>query len=227
MFARVSTTPHTLNRTQQEPLRGPRRAETYRYAHGYVRNLVLVDSAHDKVVEITLWETREDLVAGAPANDAGAALPHVAVSDGPPPDVQIFEVASPIATADHPALTADEALMLNSGAESPASGLATGAVAEDAPTHKRDRWPARLTEREVDVLRMLARGLNNRDIATELFITKKTVAHHLEHVYDKIGVSSRTEAVLWAQKNLNPRRRRAPRRDQVIQREMGKITDVL
>ncbi len=55
-----------------------------------------------------------------------------------------------------------------------------------------------LTSREREVLNLLARGLANRDIAGELVITHKTVKNHLSRIYEKIGVSSRAEAIaLW------------------------------
>jgi DNA-binding NarL/FixJ family response regulator len=59
-------------------------------------------------------------------------------------------------------------------------------------------WPAGLTDREVDVLQQVAKGNTNRQIAQELVISERTVAHHLEHIYDKIGISSRAAAVFFA-----------------------------
>jgi DNA-binding CsgD family transcriptional regulator len=60
-----------------------------------------------------------------------------------------------------------------------------------------------LSEREVQVLRLLAAGKTNRDIAEELFISDKTVARHVSNIFDKLGVSSRTGATAWAfQHNL-------------------------
>lgn len=55
-----------------------------------------------------------------------------------------------------------------------------------------------LTKRERDVLGLLARGLTNKDIAQSLFLSVRTVEAHLRNIYGKLGVSSRTEAVLWA-----------------------------
>ena len=62
---------------------------------------------------------------------------------------------------------------------------------------RRDR-PGGLTAREVEVLRHLARGLTNKDIAAVLVISRKTVANHIEHIYTKIGASTRTAAALFA-----------------------------
>jgi HD-GYP domain-containing protein (c-di-GMP phosphodiesterase class II) len=63
---------------------------------------------------------------------------------------------------------------------------------------KRPSGPAGLTPREVDVLRLLARGLTNKDIAAVLYISKKTVGNHIEHIYLKIGASTRAAAGLFA-----------------------------
>jgi HD-GYP domain-containing protein (c-di-GMP phosphodiesterase class II)/DNA-binding CsgD family transcriptional regulator len=63
---------------------------------------------------------------------------------------------------------------------------------------QRQEWPAGLTNREVEVLRQAAQGDTNRQIAQELVISERTVAHHLEHIYDKIGTSSRAAAVFFA-----------------------------
>jgi HD-GYP domain-containing protein (c-di-GMP phosphodiesterase class II)/DNA-binding CsgD family transcriptional regulator len=60
------------------------------------------------------------------------------------------------------------------------------------------RWPADLTDREVEVLRLIARGLSNREVAQQLFIAPKTVGRHVENLYRKIGVSSRAAAALFA-----------------------------
>lgn len=62
----------------------------------------------------------------------------------------------------------------------------------------RQGWPAGLTDREVEVLCLLARGLRNREVARRLFISPKTVGRHVEHIYQKLGVSSRAAAVMFA-----------------------------
>lgn len=54
------------------------------------------------------------------------------------------------------------------------------------------------TERELDVLRLVAAGRSNNEIARELFVSRATVKTHLAHVYDKLGVQSRTAAVAIA-----------------------------
>jgi DNA-binding NarL/FixJ family response regulator len=55
-----------------------------------------------------------------------------------------------------------------------------------------------LSERELEVLRLLAQGLTNKDIAQTLCLSVLTVKTHLHHIFGKLGVHSRTEAALWA-----------------------------
>jgi HD-GYP domain-containing protein (c-di-GMP phosphodiesterase class II) len=70
---------------------------------------------------------------------------------------------------------------------------------------RRREGPAGLTAREVEVLRLLARGLPNKEIARRLVITPKTVGNHVEHIYTKTGATSRAAASLFAmQRGLLP-----------------------
>jgi DNA-binding NarL/FixJ family response regulator len=58
-----------------------------------------------------------------------------------------------------------------------------------------------LTAREAQVLVELARGLSNPAIAAELTVSRKTVSTHLEHIYSKLGVSTRTQAAMFAMRS--------------------------
>ena len=78
---------------------------------------------------------------------------------------------------------------------------AVNAVLEAAgarPVRVREAWPAGLSDREVEVLRLLARGKTNRQIAAELVISPKTVGRHVENIYGKTRVSTRAGAALFA-----------------------------
>jgi HD-GYP domain-containing protein (c-di-GMP phosphodiesterase class II) len=66
------------------------------------------------------------------------------------------------------------------------------------PSRRRKPQPSGLTSREVDVLRLLASGLSNKEIAEVLVISPKTASRHIEHIYAKIGVSNRARASLFA-----------------------------
>jgi DNA-binding CsgD family transcriptional regulator len=65
-------------------------------------------------------------------------------------------------------------------------------------TARQDRSPGSLSERERQVLRLLAAGRTNREIANELFISERTVDRHVSNIFDKVGVSTRTGAAAWA-----------------------------
>jgi len=68
-------------------------------------------------------------------------------------------------------------------------------------TPKRAVRIANLSDREVEVLQLLAHGLPTRQIANHLHISAKTVGHHIQHIYDKIGVSTRAAAIFFALQN--------------------------
>ena len=108
-----------------------------------------------------------------------------------------------------PALTAsDAAAQLHAGVR---AGRLDGSAVEAVLGAAGHRVPRRrdglcgLTAREVDVLRLLARGLSNRQIAHRLVITPKTAGNHVEHIYAKIGASNRAGAGWYAmQQGLLP-----------------------
>ena len=79
-------------------------------------------------------------------------------------------------------------------------GAAVDAVLRAAghQVRRNREWPAGLTAREVEVLRHLARGMSQKEIAERLVISRKTASNHVEHIYAKIGVSNRAMASLFA-----------------------------
>jgi HD-GYP domain-containing protein (c-di-GMP phosphodiesterase class II) len=81
---------------------------------------------------------------------------------------------------------------------------AVAAVLEAAGQRRkqvRSSWPAGLSDREVEILRLLARGQSMRVISEALFISQSTVHTHAAHIYEKIGVSTRAGAALFAMEN--------------------------
>lgn len=72
------------------------------------------------------------------------------------------------------------------------------AAAAGATAPLETRRPADITEREVDVLRLIARGNTNKQAAGALGISPKTVGAHVEHIYAKAGVTTRAAATLFA-----------------------------
>jgi HD-GYP domain-containing protein (c-di-GMP phosphodiesterase class II) len=78
---------------------------------------------------------------------------------------------------------------------------AVAAVVEAAggtPQKKAALRPAGLSDREIEVLQLVAQGLSNREVAQRLSISPRTAEHHVQHIYAKIGVSSRAPAALFA-----------------------------
>jgi putative nucleotidyltransferase with HDIG domain len=79
-------------------------------------------------------------------------------------------------------------------------GDAVAAVVDGVgqPSKVRRMRPAQLTDRQVEVLRLLAAGMSNREIASRLSISSRTAEHHVQDVYLKIGTSTRAGAALFA-----------------------------
>jgi DNA-binding NarL/FixJ family response regulator len=60
----------------------------------------------------------------------------------------------------------------------------------------------RFSERESEILALLGKGLNNREIAQQLYLTEGTVKNHISRILAEMGMRDRTQVALWAQKNL-------------------------
>jgi DNA-binding NarL/FixJ family response regulator len=111
--------------------------------------------------------------------------------------------------ADRPAFAAaDAAAELRRRASSGvievrATEAVLAAAGHDAPParSRRTKHAGGLSSREVEVLNLAAKGMTTRQIADRLFISAKTADHHIQHVYTKIGVSTRAAAALWAMQN--------------------------
>ncbi|MBN1992242.1 MAG: response regulator transcription factor [Anaerolineae bacterium] len=75
--------------------------------------------------------------------------------------------------------------------------FAGGKSLPDILGHTQDQYSG-LTERELGILRLVGKGLSNKQIGKELFISDRTVQAHLSNIFSKLGVNSRTEAVMYA-----------------------------
>ena len=135
-----------------------------------------------KIVMLTISDEEEDLFEAIRAGASGYLLK----------DIPYDEVA-------------DVVRAVHGGQSLINPSMAAKLLTEFAALAKRDseertqRVPApRLTDREMEVLRLVARGMNNRDIAKELFISENTVKNHVRNILEKRQIHSRMEAVMVA-----------------------------
>jgi HD-GYP domain-containing protein (c-di-GMP phosphodiesterase class II) len=136
--------------------------------------------------------------SGYPRGVSGAAISRPARILGAADTYQALREPRP----HRPERSADEAAAVLRG-EVRAGRLGAEAVeavlgAAGHRVSRRGDGPAGLTAREVEVLRLLARGLSNKEIAKQLVISPKTAGNHIEHIYTKIDASSRARASLFA-----------------------------
>jgi predicted ATPase/DNA-binding CsgD family transcriptional regulator len=100
-----------------------------------------------------------------------------------------------------PRVRGDAAVRLGAGAGGSAAGLADGGDGSEPPTAAPTMASA-LTRREREIALLVASGLSNRDIATRLFISKRTVDAHVEHIFAKLEISSRVKLTMWLQSQV-------------------------
>lgn len=138
----------------------------------------------------------------------GSGYHHGVSAPALPVSARILAAADAFQTATHdrphrPARTTEQAAA-HLTAEATAGRLDADCVVavieaagQPRPRVRRD-WPAGLSDREVEVLRLLARGLSNAQVADRLVISRRTAEHHVAHIYTKIGHSTRAAATLFA-----------------------------
>ena len=135
-----------------------------------------------KIIMLTISDEEADLYEAIKAGATGYLLK----------EISIDEVATAIR-----AVAGGQSLI----SPSMASKLLTEFASMVKRSDERQQVPApRLTDRELQVLRLVARGLNNRDIAKELFISENTVKNHVRNILEKLQLHSRMEAVMYAVK---------------------------
>ncbi len=133
-----------------------------------------------EIIMLTISDEEADLYEAIKAGAKGYLLK----------DVSIEEVATAIR-----AVHGGQSLISPSMASKLLSEFATMIKRGD----DRQQVPVpRLTDRELEVLKLVARGLNNRDIAKELFISENTVKNHVRNILEKLQLHSRMEAVVYA-----------------------------
>jgi DNA-binding NarL/FixJ family response regulator len=133
-----------------------------------------------KILMLTISDEEEDLYDAIKAGASGYLLK----------EISIEEVADAIRSVH-----AGQSLIT----PSMASKLLTEFATMAKKSEEKQQMPApRLTHREMEVLTLVARGLNNRDIAKELFISENTVKNHVRNILEKLHLHSRMEAVVYA-----------------------------
>ncbi len=135
----------------------------------------------------------------------GSGYPRGLDASSLPPHTRLLAAADTyralVADRPHrPALRPDQAAAVLEGDRGldPAAVGCVLAAAGQRPAAAGRMWPAGLTEREVQVLQLIAVGATSRSVASRLSISPKTVGRHIEHIYAKCGVSSRAAAAVFA-----------------------------
>jgi DNA-binding NarL/FixJ family response regulator len=135
-----------------------------------------------KIVMLTISDEEDDLFDAIRAGASGYLLK----------DIPLDEVAAAVR-----AVHGGQSLINPSMAAKLLTEFAALARREEEEPPQQVPAP-RLTDREIEVLRLVARGMNNRDIARELFISENTVKNHVRNILEKLQIHSRMEAVMVA-----------------------------
>jgi DNA-binding NarL/FixJ family response regulator len=140
---------------------------------------ILKDYPECKIVFLTMSEEDENLFTAVRSGARGYLLKNI-----------------------HPAKLLSTLHSVQEG-ESALSRTMTMRVMEELSRTRKAEYPAEvtLTHREIDVLRAVAAGLSNQDIANHLFITENTVKYHVHSILEKLKLTSRKEAAAYARKH--------------------------
>jgi DNA-binding NarL/FixJ family response regulator len=136
-----------------------------------------------KIVMLTISDEEEDLFEAIRAGASGYLLK----------DIPLDELADSVR-----AVYGGQSLINPSMAGKLLTEFATLARRDSEDEPAKHAPAPKLTDREMEVLRLVARGLNNRDIAKELFISENTVKNHVRNILEKLQIHSRMEAVMIA-----------------------------
>jgi DNA-binding NarL/FixJ family response regulator len=135
---------------------------------------------HAKILMLTISDEEADLYDAIKAGASGYLLKEISIDEVADAVRSVWSGQSRISP-------------------SMASKLLTEFAAMSKRADERQQLPApRLTDREMEVLRLVAQGMNNRDIAKELFISENTVKNHIRNILEKLHLHSRMEAVVYA-----------------------------
>jgi two-component system NarL family response regulator len=133
-----------------------------------------------KIVMLTVSDEEEDLYGAIKAGAMGYLLKEISIDEVADDIRSVYNGQSLISPSMASKLLSEFASMIKNKDDRP-----------QLPT-------PRLTDREMEVLRLVAKGLNNRDIAKQLFISENTVKNHIRNILEKLQLHSRMEAVVYA-----------------------------
>jgi two-component system NarL family response regulator len=135
---------------------------------------------HAKILMLTISDDETDLYNAIKAGASGYLLKEISIEEVADAVRSVWQGQSRISPSMASKLLAEFAAMSKRATE-------------------RHQLPApRLTDREMEVLRLVAQGMNNRVIARELFISENTVKNHIRNILEKLHLHSRMEAVVYA-----------------------------
>ncbi len=135
---------------------------------------------HTKILMLTISDEEADLYGEIKAGASGYLLKAISIEEVANAIRQVHAGQSMISPSMASKLLTEFATMVKKTDEKPAAAQ------------------PRLTEREMEVLRLVAKGRNNRDIAKELFISENTVKNHIRNILEKLHLHSRMQAVVYA-----------------------------
>jgi DNA-binding NarL/FixJ family response regulator len=134
-----------------------------------------------KILMLTMSDEEADLYEAIKAGASGYLLKEISIEEVPDAIRSVWAGQSRISPSMASKLLSEFAAMSQRGGDAKAAG-------------------AQLTPREMQVLKLVAQGLNNKDIAEKLFISENTVKNHIRNILDKLHLHSRMEAVVYAVK---------------------------
>jgi DNA-binding NarL/FixJ family response regulator len=135
---------------------------------------------HVKILMLTISDEEADLYDAIKAGASGYLLKEIPIEEVADAIRSVWAGQSRISPSMASKLLSEFSAMAKGGADRP-----------QVPTPK-------LTDREMEVLQLVAKGLNNRDIAKQLYISENTVKNHIRNILEKLHLHSRMEAVVYA-----------------------------
>ncbi len=145
-------------------------------AAGQIKDLL----PHVKILMLTISDEEADLYEAIKAGASGYLLKEIPIEEVADAIRSVWAGQSRISPSMASKLLSEFAAMSKASTERP-----------QMPTPK-------LTDREMEVLKLVAQGMNNRDIAKELYISENTVKNHIRNILEKLHLHSRMEAVVYA-----------------------------